>query len=100
MTRVYEVFDKLSILNVIIGFALGIYLSFNNNGSNIWFESIPVILIIGLIMTIPPIIDYYRRKGSFNDNTSINSLIEAFLLNVGMIAVCTAFGFAICSFLH
>ena len=98
MTRVYEVFDKLAILNIIIGFALGFYLSFNHGSSNLWFDSIPFIIIIGFIMTIPPIIDYFSRRGKFNDNTNINALIEAFILNVLMIAVCTAFGIAIGSF--
>lgn len=100
MTRVYDVFDKFSILNIVIGLALGIYLSFNYTSSNIWFVSIPLILILGLIMTIPPIIDYYRRKDKYDDHTSANSLVEAFLLNVAMIAVCTAFAFAICSFIN
>lgn len=100
MTRVYDVFDKFSILNVVIGLLLGVYLSINYASSNIWFVSIPFILIIGLVMTLPPIIDYFNRKGKFNDNTSVNALLEAFLLNVAMIAVCTAFGFAICSFLN
>ncbi len=100
MTRVYEVFDKFSILNVVVGLALGIYLAFNHGSSNLWFDSIPFILIIGFIMTIPPIIDYFLRRGKFDDNTSINSLVEAFILNVLMIAVCTAFGIAIGSFLR
>lgn len=98
MTRVYEIFDKFSILNVFIGLLLGVYLSFNHGSSNLWFVSIPFIIVIGFIMTIPPILDYYLRRGKFNDNTSFNSLIEAFLLNVAMIAVCTAFGIAISSF--
>jgi ABC-type amino acid transport system permease subunit len=99
MTRVYDVFDKFSILNIVIGFALGFYLVFNNT-SNLWFVSIPLIFILGIIMTIPPILDYFLRKGKFNDNTNINALVEAFILNVLMIAVCTAFGIAITSFLH
>ncbi len=98
MTRVYDVFDKFSILNVIVGFALGFYLAFNHNSSNLWFDSIPFILIIGFIMTIPPIVDYFLRKNKFDDHTSINAIIEAFLLNVAMIAVCTAFGIVIGSF--
>lgn len=100
MTRVYDVFDKFSILNVIIGFALGFYLVLNGDSSNIWFRSIPLILMVGLVMTIPPIIDYFLRKDKFNDHTSINALVEAFILNVLMIAVCTAFGIAIASFIH
>ena len=99
MTRVYDVFDKFSILNIVIGFALGFYLVFNNT-SNLWFVSIPLIFVLGIIMTIPPILDYLLRKGKFNDNTNINALFEAFILNVLMIAVCTAFGIAIASFLH
>ena len=97
MTRVYDVFDKFSILNIIIGFALGVYLSFQNS-SNIWFDAIPFILVIGLIMTIPPIIDYFMRKDKFDDHTSGRAIIEAFCLNVAMITVCTAFGIVIGSF--
>ncbi len=98
MTRVYDVFDKFSILNIIVGFALGFYLAFNHNSSNLWFDSIPFIVIFGFIMTIPPIVDYFLRRGKFNDGTSINALVEAFILNVLMIAVCTAFGIALGSF--
>ena len=98
MTRVYDVFDKFAIFNIIIGFALGFYLAFNFSSSNIWFRSIPFILVIGLIMTLPPIIDYFLRKDKYNDHTSINAIVEAFILNVLMIAVCTAFGIAIASF--
>ncbi|MBQ2831526.1 hypothetical protein [Methanobrevibacter sp.] len=98
MTRVYDVFDKFSILNIIIGFALGIYLAFNHNSSNIWFDAIPFILIIGFIMTIPPIVDSMIRKNKSGEKTSINAIIEAFLLNVAMITVCTAFGIVIGSF--
>ena len=100
MTRVYDVFDKFSILNIVIGLLLGVYLSINYASTNIWFVSVPLILIIGLVMTLPPIIDYFNRKGKFNDNTSASALLEAFLLNVAMIAVCSAFGFAICSLLN
>ena len=98
MTRVYYVFDKFSIITIIIGFILGVYLAFNHNSSNLWFDSVPFIIIFGFIMTIPPIVDYFLRRGKFDDDTSINALVEAFILNVLMIAVCTAFGIAIGSF--
>ena len=97
MTRVYDVFDKFSILNIIIGFALGFYLSFQNS-SNIWFDAVPFILIIGVIMTVPPIVDAMIRKNNYEDKTSVNAIIEAFILNVAMITVCTAFGIVIGSF--
>ena len=98
MTRVYDVFDKFAILNIIIGLGLGIYLALNNSSSNLWFESIPFIIVIGIIMTLPPIVDYFLRRGKVDDHTSINAILEAFILNVLMIAVCTAFGIAIGSF--
>lgn len=98
MTRVYDVFDKFSILNIIIGFGLGIYLAFNHGSSNLWFVAVPFIIVIGLIMTIPPIADYFIRRHKHNDYTSINAIVEAFILNVLMIAVCTAFGIALASF--
>ena len=98
MTRVYDVFDKFSILNIIIGFALGVYLAFNHSSSNLWFDAIPFIIIIGFIMTLPPIVDSMLRKNKYNDKTSLNAIVEAFLLNVAMITVCTAFGIVIGSF--
>lgn len=98
MTRVYDVFDKFSILDIIIGFGLGFYLAFNHNSSNLWFEAVPFVIVIGLIMTIPPVVDYIVRKNKYDDHTSARALVEAFLLNVAMIAVCTAFGIVLGSF--
>ena len=54
MTRVYYIFDKFSIITITIGFILGVFLAFNHNSSNIWFDAIPFIIVIAAI--IPPII--------------------------------------------
>ena len=98
MTRVYDIFDKFSIITIAIGFILGIFLAFNHNSSNIWFDAIPFIIIIALIMTLPPIIDLMQSVRKYGEKFSWPAIIEAFLLNVAMLVVCTAFGIVIGSF--
>ena len=98
MTRVYYIFDKFSIITIIIGFVLGIYLAFNHNSSNLWFDAIPFIIIIALIMTLPPIIDLINSVRKYGEKFSWPAIVEAFILNVLMLVVCTAFGIVIGSF--
>ncbi len=98
MTRVYYIFDKVSIITIIIGFILGIYLAFNNSSSNLWFDAIPFIIIIAAIMTLPPLIDSLNSRKKNQEKFSWPAIIEAFLLNVAILVVCTAFGFVISSF--
>ncbi|WP_298501529.1 hypothetical protein [uncultured Methanobrevibacter sp.] len=98
MTRVYDVFDKFSILAIIIGFVLGFYLAFNHNSSNIWFDAIPFIIVIALILTLPPVIDSIRIKNKTGNDIPINALVEAYFLNVAILVVCTAFGIVLGSF--
>lgn len=98
MGRVYQIFDKFTMLNIIIGFALGFYLGFNHNSSNLWFQAIPIIIIIALIMTLPPIIDVFISKEKHGNKVPVNALVEAFLLNVAVLTVCTAFGIVLGSF--
>lgn len=92
MTRVYNVFDKFSILTIAIGFILGIFLAFNNTSSNVWFDAIPIIIIIAAIMTLPPLIDLLHAMHKYGEEFSIPAIVEAFLLNVAILVVCTAFG--------
>lgn len=98
MTRVYYIFDKFSIITIIIGFVLGIYLAFNNSSSNLWFDAIPFIIIIAAIMTLPPLIDSLRSKDNPDAKFPWSAIIEAYLLNVAILVVCTAFGIVLGSF--
>lgn len=98
MTRVYYIFDKFSIVTIIIGFILGVYLAFNHNSSNLWFDAIPFIIIIALIMTLPPLIDSLRSDKNHTEKFSWRAIIEAYFLNVAILVVCTAFGIVIGSF--
>ena len=98
MTRVYDVFDKFSIVTIIIGFALGVYLAFNHNSSNIWFDAIPFIIVIALILTLPPLIDSIRIKNKYGKDLPVKGLIESYFLNVAILVVCTAFGIVLGSF--
>ena len=98
MTRVYYIFDKFSIITIIIGFVLGMYLAINHNSSNLWFDAIPFIIIIAAIMTLPPIIDLLYSGNKYNKKFPWPAIIEAYFLNMAILIVCTAFGIVIGSF--
>lgn len=98
MGRVYNVFDKFSILDIIIGFALGFYLAVNHNNSDMWFLAVQLVFIIALIMTLIPILTSIYAKVKHGEDISVNALIEAFILNFAMIGVCLAFGVVAGSF--
>ena len=99
MGKVYDVFDKFSIISIAIGFILGLYLAVNHNDSNLWLRSIPFILAFSFIMTLPPLISVVMDNVKNNVKFPIKDIIEAFFLNVGMITVCMAFGVVFGSFL-
>ena len=99
MGKVYDVFDKFSIISIAIGFILGLYLAVNHNDSNLWLRSIPFVLAFSFIMTLPPLISVVVDNVKNNVKFPIKDIIEAFFLNVGMITVCMAFGVVIGSFL-
>ncbi|MEE0942515.1 MAG: hypothetical protein UIB63_05315 [Methanobrevibacter sp.] len=99
MGKVYDVFDKFSIISIAIGFILGLYLAVNHNDSNLWLRSIPFILAFSFIMTLPPLISVVMDNVKNNVKFPIKDIIEAFFLNVGMITVCMAFGVVIGSFI-
>jgi len=99
MGKVYDVFDKFSIISIAIGFILGLYLAVNHNDSNLWIRSIPFVLAFSFIMTLPPLISVVMDNVKNNVKFPIKDIIEAFFLNVGMITVCMAFGVVIGSFL-
>ena len=60
MGLIYDVFDRFSIISILIGLVLGIYLAIHHNESNLWISSIPFILIFSILMTIFPIGQLYR----------------------------------------
>ena len=95
MGKVYDVFDKFSIISIAIGFILGLYLAVNHNDSNLWIRSIPFVLAFSFIMTLPPLISVVMDNVKNNVKFPIKDIIEAFFLNVGMITVCMAFGVVI-----
>ncbi len=98
MGRIYQIFDKLVLLTIIIGFVMGFYLGVNHNSSNLWFVAIPAIIVVALILTLPPIIDVFISREKHNNKIPVNALFEAFFLNVGLLTICTAFGVVLASF--
>lgn len=99
MGKIYDVFDKFSIISIAIGFILGIYLAVNHNDSNLWVRSIPFILVFSLIMTLVPLVSAVIDNVKNGTKFPVWDIIEAFLLNVAMITVCMAFGVVVGSFL-
>lgn len=95
MTRIYDAFDKFSIVDIIFGFLFGLYLAIFHDDPNLWFFAIGVVLIFCIIMTLIPIAVVIHAKIKYSEKISIKGLIEAFILNVGMTAVSLAFGFII-----
>ena len=100
MTRVYDIFDKVSIITIAIGLILGIYLAFNYNSSNVWFDAIPFIIVIAMIMTLPPLFDSFYLMRKHGAKFSVPAIVEAFLLNIAILVVCTAFGIVLGCFIN
>lgn len=99
MGRVYDVFDKFSIIDIIIGLILGFILAIHHDNSNLWLTAIQLVIIFAIIMTIFPVVASVHAKYNHGEKIAIRPLIEAFILNVAMIAVCVVFGMVIGSFL-
>ena len=95
MGLVYDVFDRYSIINIIVGFALGYYLAVFHDDPNLWIIAAVVIIIVGAIVSIMPVIASVRAKARGEGELSIPELLEAFLLNIAMLAVSTSLGFVI-----
>ena len=51
MTRVYDVFDKFSIVDIIFGFLLGIYLAVFHNNPDLWIHAVQWVLIYSIVIT-------------------------------------------------
>ena len=99
MGRVYNVFDKFSIICIIVGFAFGLYLTINHNDSNMWINAVPFVLVFALFMTLLPTFSVILAKITNDEKIQIKELIEAYFLNVAMTGVCTAFGLVLGSFI-
>ena len=98
MSKVYQIFDKYCILDIIFGFALGFYLAIYHNDANLWFLAIQVVIIFAIIMTLLPVLVSIYDKYKYSKKISIRALIEAFILNLAMTVVPLIFGFVIGSF--
>lgn len=92
MGVIYRVFDKFSIICIIVGFALGLYLVFHNNDSDAWVRAISFLIIFALLMTVAPAFSAILASIKGEEEISIFGIIEAFFLNLAMTGVCTAFG--------
>ena len=99
MGMVYDVFDKVSMIPIVLGLIMGNYLAVFHNDSNLWIKSIPFILAFSFILTLIPLFVYLADNLKNNTKFPIADLIEAFFLNIAMIGVCTAFGVVFGSFL-
>ena len=92
MGKVYAVFDKFSIICIFVGLALGLYLAIHNNDSDLWMKAISFIIAFSLLLTIAPAFSVILGAIKGDEKISIFEIVEAFLLNVAMTGVCTAFG--------
>lgn len=98
MSKVYQVFDKYCVIDIIFGFLLGFYLAIYHNDSHLWFLAIQIVIIFSIIMTLIPVIVSIYDKYKYSKKISIRALIEAFILNLAMTVVPLIFGFVIGSF--
>lgn len=98
MSKVYQVFDKYCVIDIIFGFLLGFYLAIHHNDAHLWFVAIQVVIIFSIIMTLIPVIVSIYDKYKYSKKISVRALIEAFILNLAMTVVPLIFGFVIGSF--
>ena len=92
--------EKLMIITIIIGFALGIYLGIGHDNQDLWFIIVQWIILTTFLMSfIATLVGVYAKLR--NDEIEFNkySPIRIFVLNLAMIAVCTSFGFVFYSIL-
>lgn len=100
MDKVQLVNEKIMIIEIIVGFALGIYLGINHDDPNFWFILMQWILFTSFIMTfISALGGYYANIRDSSVEFKISSIIRVFILNLAVIAVSTSFGFIFCSLL-
>ena len=91
MGLTYKVFDKFSIICIIVGVILGFYMAFNNNDPNLWYKAASFLIVFSLLMTIAPTFSVILASIMGDEKVSISEIIEAFFLNFAMTLVCASF---------
>ena len=91
MSLTYKVFDKFSIICIIVGVILGFYMAFNNNDPNLWYKAASFLIVFSLLMTIAPTFSVILASIMGDEKVSISEIIEAFFLNFAMTLVCASF---------
>lgn len=85
--------EKLAIINIIVGFILGIYLGLNHNDPNLWWDIVTWVLVTAILLTV---IAAAMGIHSGEEYEKL-SFIRIFVLNLAMIAVSASFGFVFTS---
>ncbi|MBR0271235.1 MAG: hypothetical protein IJQ68_04490 [Methanobrevibacter sp.] len=93
MGKIYSVFDKYCIIDIIVGFIAGFYMAVHHNDSQLWVMGTIFVIIFAFIITLIPIGVAVYSKVKDSEEISIAQLVEAYLLNLAMTAVCFGFGF-------
>lgn len=91
MGLIYKIFDKFSIICIIVGAALGLYMAFNNNDPNLWYKAASFAIVFSLLMTIAPTFTAILASIKGDEKVSIAEIVEAFFLNFAMTVVCASF---------
>lgn len=100
MDNVQKVNEKVMIIGIIIGFALGIYLGINHDDPNFWFILVQWIFFTSFILTfVSALGGFYANARDDDVEFSMLSVIRIFVLDLAVIAVSTSFGFIFCSIL-
>ena len=97
MGLIYRVFDKFSIICIIVGIALGLYMAFNNNDPNLWYKAASFAVAFSLLMTIAPAFSVILASINGDEKVSISEILEAFFLNFAMTVVCASFALVFAS---
>lgn len=95
MGRIYRVFDKFCILDIVFGFLFGLYLSIHHNDSDLWILATVFVLFFAFLMTLAPLISAIYAKFKYSEKFPTKDIIEAYILNIGMTAVSLSFAFVI-----
>ena len=94
MDTIQRTNERLAIINVIVGFILGIYLGIGHDNPNLWFDVVQWIVLISFILAfISTLVGVYAKLGDDAAEFNISSPIRVFVLNLAMVAVSTSFGF-------
>ena len=98
MDKVQKINEKIMIFEIILGFALGIYLGVYHDIPNFWFVAVQWVFLISFIMTfISTLGGYYANVRDSSVEFNVTSILGVFVLNVAVIAVSASFGFVFCS---